>query len=294
MRGACIDIGSNTTRLLVGELDPSRPGRLREVAVARTFIRLSAAERSAGISAANADALVAAVAEHAASARAAGVQPDAVRVVATAALREAPDRETLAARLSGAAGAPVEILTGAQEAALAFAGATAGLGADDGVVAVVDVGGGSTELAVGVPGEGVRWWASVPIGSGALADAHLTGDPPSPGELAGARAAADAALASAGCEPAASARVVGSSAASVRQLAGGLLDAAALDAALTTVCGRPAAEAALALGLHVERTRLLPAALILLAAVARALRCPLESGRGGLREGVVLDLLRRG
>lgn len=292
MRGACIDIGSNTTRLLVGELDPSRPGRLREVAVARTFIRLSAAERSAGISAANADALVAAVAEHAAAARELGVAPAAVRVVATAALRDAPDRDVLTARLSAAAGAPVEVLTGGQEAALAFAGATAGLTAEDGVVAVVDVGGGSTELAVGVPGEGVRWWASVPIGSGALAEAHLAGDPPTPDQLAGARAAADAALARTGCRPAASARLVGSSAASVGRLAGGRLDAAALDAALTRVCGRPAAEAALALGLHVERTRLLPAALILLAAVARALRCPLESGRGGVREGVVLEVIR--
>ncbi|MCW2983137.1 MAG: hypothetical protein JWR63_707, partial [Conexibacter sp.] len=49
--------------------------------------------------------------------------------------------------------------------------------------------------------------------------------------------------------------------------------------------------AALELDLHVERVRLLPAGLVLLAEVARAARCPLHVGSGGLREGVVLDLL---
>jgi len=291
MRGACIDIGSNTTRLLVAELDAEVTGRLREVLVRRAFVRLSAAERCGGIGAEKAAALVAAVAAHAAAARGAGVGPDALRVVATAALREVPARAALIAQLAEAAGAPVEVLTGAQEAALAFAGATAGLTDADGAVAVVDVGGGSTEVAVGVPGQGVSWWTSIPLGSGELAEAHLAADPPSAGELEAARAAAEAALRAAACRPVARAWVVGSGAASVRRLAGGRLDAAALDAALATLCARPAEQAASALGLHVERARLLPAALVLLAAVARTLGCPLESGRGGLREGIVLELL---
>jgi exopolyphosphatase/guanosine-5'-triphosphate,3'-diphosphate pyrophosphatase len=57
------------------------------------------------------------------------------------------------------------------------------------------------------------------------------------------------------------------------------------------VTAAPAIQIALDLDLHVERVRLLPAGLVLLAAVARAAQCPLHVGSGGLREGVVLDLL---
>jgi exopolyphosphatase/guanosine-5'-triphosphate,3'-diphosphate pyrophosphatase len=57
------------------------------------------------------------------------------------------------------------------------------------------------------------------------------------------------------------------------------------------VTAAPATEVALDLDLHVERVRLLPAGLILLAAVARAAGCPLHVGGGGLREGIILDLL---
>ena len=99
--------------------------------------------------------------------------------MATAALRDAPGRDRLIARLSAAAGVPVEVLSGEEEARLAFAGATAPL-AGNGVATVVvaDVGGGSTELAHGAPGAVPGWWASLPIGSGALAESFDGADPP--------------------------------------------------------------------------------------------------------------------
>jgi exopolyphosphatase/guanosine-5'-triphosphate,3'-diphosphate pyrophosphatase len=291
MRCACIDIGSNTTRLLVAERDPADPAGLREVRTQRTFVRLSADERQAGIGADKLAALADAVAEQARAAAAEGVAPHHLRVVATAALRDAPGREAVVARLGVAAGVPVEVLSAAEEAELAFAGATAGLDPSEGTVAVVDMGGGSTELAVGVPGSAVEWWTSLPLGSGALAEAHLTADPPSRQQLAQARAVAEAAVAAAQCRPATRAWVVGGSTASLRRVTGGRLDTAALDAALDALCERPAAQIALELGLHVERARLLPAGLLLLTAVTRALGCPLGVGRGGMREGVVLALL---
>jgi exopolyphosphatase / guanosine-5'-triphosphate,3'-diphosphate pyrophosphatase len=291
VRAACIDIGSNTTRLLVAEPDTARPGGLREVAAHRAFVRLSAADRRDGLPPEKVDAIAEAVAEQALTARANDIA--GLRVVATAALRDAPGRDALLARLSEAAGCQVEILSGEEEARLAFAGATAAVPADGGIVGVVDVGGGSTEMAAGRPGEGVSWWASLPVGSGALADAHLRADPPSTAQLAAARAEAAAAMAAAGCPGARTAVAVGGSATSLRRIAGERLSAEALERALRLLCLRPAADTALQLDLHVERVRLMPAGLVLLAAAAHALGCPLRVGCGGLREGVVLDLLAR-
>ncbi|HWI71807.1 MAG TPA: hypothetical protein VNT55_07620 [Baekduia sp.] len=290
-RAACIDIGSNTTRLLVAEPDPARPGGVVEIAAHRTFVRLTAAERRTGIPPEKARAIAEAVAEQALAARASDIA--ALRVVATAALRDAPGRDVLLAQLSAAAGVPVEVLSGEEEARLAFAGATASLGAANGVrnVVVADVGGGSTELAWGAPGGAPAWWASLPVGSGALAEAHFTADPPSPDEVAAARVAAATAIAAAGCPAADVAWAVGGSATSLRRLCGEALTADALDDALARVTARPALDVAVDLGLHVERVRLLPAGLVLLAEVARAAQCPLHVGCGGLREGVVLDLL---
>jgi exopolyphosphatase / guanosine-5'-triphosphate,3'-diphosphate pyrophosphatase len=290
-RAACIDIGSNTTRLLVAEADPARPGAVVEVAAHRAFVRLTAAERAGGIPPHKVDAIAEAVAEQALAARAGDVV--GLRVVATAALRDAPDRDALLERLSAAAGVAVEVLSGEEEARLAFAGATAPLCGEEGVgrVVVADVGGGSTELACGAPGAAPSWWASLPIGSGVLAEDHLRADPPTAAELARARADAAAAIAAAGCPDADVAWAVGGSATSLRRLCGEQLTAAALDAALARVTAGPALPTAIDLGLHVERVRLLPAGLLLLAEVARAAGCPLNVGCGGLREGVILDLL---
>jgi exopolyphosphatase/guanosine-5'-triphosphate,3'-diphosphate pyrophosphatase len=288
-RAACIDIGSNTTRLLVAEPDPGRRGALVEVAAHRAFVRLTAAERRQGIPPEKAQAIAEAVAEQALTARANDIA--ALRVVATAALRDAPGRDVLLAQLSAAAGVPVEVLSGEEEARLAFAGATAPLDGSVGTVVVADVGGGSTELAAGAPGRAPSWWASLPIGSGALADHHLHDDPPTAEQVAAARAEAAAAIAAAGCPAADVAWAVGGSATSLRRLCGERLTAAALDDALARVTAAPAAQAALDLDLHAERVRLLPAGLVLLAEVARAAQCPLHVGCGGLREGVILDLL---
>src|SRR5437867_3913072 len=56
-----------------------------------------------------------------------------------------------------------------------------------GTIGVIDVGGGSTEVAVGTLALGVRWATSVPVGSGVLADAYLRADPPGPAALQAAR-----------------------------------------------------------------------------------------------------------
>ena len=73
-----------------------------------------------------------------------------------------------------------------------------------------------------------------------------------------------------------------------------MLDAPALERALGVLAGAPAAEVARVHGLAQERTQLLPAGILVLDAAAQALGGrPLRIGRGGLREGVVLELAAR-
>src|SRR5829696_10062570 len=122
MRCACIDIGSNTTRLLVAE--PGTGGHaLRDVAADRAFTRLGAGRAPDGTILPARIALVAeVVAAQVAQAREAGARR--LRTVATAAVRGAPNQEALCAAVQARAGVPVEVIGPEEEARLAFAGAT--------------------------------------------------------------------------------------------------------------------------------------------------------------------------
>jgi exopolyphosphatase/guanosine-5'-triphosphate,3'-diphosphate pyrophosphatase len=85
---------------------------------------------------------------------------------------------------------------------------------------------------------------------------------------------------------------VGGSATSLRRLAGPLLDAAAFDRSLGLLRGDSAIELARGFELDVERVQLLPAGLLILEALSGLLGAPLVIGRGGVREGALLDLER--
>jgi exopolyphosphatase/guanosine-5'-triphosphate,3'-diphosphate pyrophosphatase len=291
MRCACVDIGSNTTRVLVADV---AGGHLREVVSSKAYTRLGGELRRTGaLSAASLDLVARAVAEQLAIARGAGAER--VRVVATAAIRQAPGGGELCGTVRARTGAAVDVLTGEDEARLAFAGATRTYAAPlRGPVAVVDVGGGSSEVAVGTKAGGVSWSASLPLGSGSLAEAWLRSDPPAPGELDGVLREAVAAFAALEVPPVEHAIAVGGSAASTGRLVGGRIDAARVQDALGRLCGAPSGEVAREQGLEPERVRLLPAGLYLLGAAAARLGLPLEVGRGGLREGVCLELAAGG
>jgi exopolyphosphatase/guanosine-5'-triphosphate,3'-diphosphate pyrophosphatase len=113
--------------------------------------------------------------------------PSRVIAVGTSAVRDAPNRERVAAIVRARLGAPLTILAGEQEAALAFAGARLGA-PGDGSVLVVDIGGGSTELVRGTdaPGE----LTSLQLGAVRQTERHLMADPPSRKELEALRAEA--------------------------------------------------------------------------------------------------------
>jgi exopolyphosphatase/guanosine-5'-triphosphate,3'-diphosphate pyrophosphatase len=292
MRCACIDIGSNTTRLLVADV---ARGRLAAVVQQRSFTRIGRAIAADGVIP---RALIEHVAEVVATQRevAAVAGAERLRVVATAAIRRARNRDELLAALREQAGVDVTVVPGEHEARLAFAGATRTLESPPrGSIAVVDVGGLSTEIAVGTMAGGVTWARSYAIGSSALA-AGCAADPPSPTDMAAMRAAARAAFAAGRpraarvIPPADHAIAVGGSAASLPTLVGPVLDRAALERALAVLTSAPAEEIARLHDLVPERTQLLPAGILVLGAAAERLGRPLRIGRGGLREGVILEL----
>jgi exopolyphosphatase/guanosine-5'-triphosphate,3'-diphosphate pyrophosphatase len=280
---ACVDIGTNTTRVLVAEV---KDGRLIEVLQKRAFTRIGMAPE---IPAAKIAEVSRVVAEHVALAHGAGAA--GVRVVATAAIRAAVNRDEFLAGMPVA----VEILDEDEEARMAFLGATETLGAElTGTVAVVDVGGGSTEIAIGTVADGVGWSSSFLIGSGVLADRYLHADPPVLEELRAARDHVMDVFATRAFPAADSAVAVGGSAASLRAVVGDALDPPALKRALAILCAGPCSDVAARYALDAERVRLLPAGILILDAAAQRLRRPMLIGRGGLREGLVLDMARHG
>jgi exopolyphosphatase/guanosine-5'-triphosphate,3'-diphosphate pyrophosphatase len=290
VRCACIDIGSNTTRLLVAE--PSRGGRLREVRTERAFTRLGSLLGPAGaIPPAVVRVGAEVVAEHAETARAEGAE--AIRVVATAAIRDAANRGDFLAAVRELAGLEVDVLTGEEEARLAFRGATGSLpSCPEGLLGVVDVGGRSSELVAGTGADGVVWAMSLPLGSGLLADEHLRDDPPTPAQLDAVRAHVAGALGALHPPQPVAAYAVGGSATSLRRLLGTVLDRDALGRGLLALAALPRAEIARRFALHPERARLLPAAILLLEGASGAFGAPLRTCGGGLREGVLLELLQ--
>jgi len=319
VRCGCIDIGSNTTRLLVAEgtRGAGGEGTLRELVTERAFTRVGASRAADGrIPAATIERVAEAVAGQLRTARQYGAED--VVAVATAAIRDAPNRDELAAAVARAAGVRLRVLSGEAEARLGFLGATRALGesaargaaatggrseggADPGAgpdsdpdpdtVAVADVGGGSTELAVGSPDGEVAWWSSLPVGSSVLAGAHLRSDPPAAAELDRARASVAEAFAGLDPPPVARAVAVGGTATSLHRLVGPELTAATLAHGLELLCASPAALAAVRLGLDTERVRLLPAGMVVLEAICARLRRTLCVVGGGLREGVLLERL---
>jgi exopolyphosphatase/guanosine-5'-triphosphate,3'-diphosphate pyrophosphatase len=287
VRCACIDIGSNTTRLLVA--DVVGDAAIAPVVERRSFTQLGRACRAGGDVPAEAlDALAAVVSAQAREARALGAE--ALRVVATAALRRTADGVATCHALAAAAGAPVELLSEQDEARLAFGGATCAVtdGAG-GPLAVVDVGGGSAQVVVGTCAAGPSWSVSLPLGSGDLAAAWLHGDPPAAGELSALRAAVEGVFADLAIPSVERALAVGGSATSLRRLAGPRLEPAALEHALARLVAAPAADVAGELRIAPERVRLLPAGIVVLAAIAARVG-PLDIARGGLREGVLREL----
>lgn len=285
---ACIDIGSNTTRLLVAD---AADGRLRELVAQRAFTRIGRSLAGGGaIPTAKIAETADVVAKQARIAREVGALE--IVAVATAAIRTAANRDELCEAVERCGGMPLSVLSGEEEARLSFVGATRTLAAPvEGPIGVVDVGGGSTELAIGEPDGTVTWSASFRIGSGFLADSYLRSDPPSIGELEKVRRHVAGAFEGLAPPPARSAVAVGGTATSLRRLLGAELAHETLERGIRVLSLTPVAEVARRFELDAERVRLLPAGILVMEALSDLLELPLRIARGGLREGALLELV---
>ena len=216
---AAIDCGTNTIKLWIGappRVDVletrmvrlgegvDRTGRLSEAALARTFAAI--------------DEYAVLIAAHPVT---------RIRFCATSASRDAANADVFAAGVRARLDVDPEVISGGEEAALAFDGAVRNLSSQiPAPTLVIDIGGGSTELILGAGSPTVAY--SMDIGSVRLHERHLHSDPPLPGEIDAAVADIDAALDACPVSPSAAASVIGV-AGTICTVAAGVLDLPAYD-----------------------------------------------------------------
>jgi exopolyphosphatase/guanosine-5'-triphosphate,3'-diphosphate pyrophosphatase len=285
---AAIDIGSNTTRVLVAE---PVEGQLKKVMEQRAYTRINKAlDDDGAILPEKIGEVSEVVATQVRLARELGAET--IRAVATAAIRESANGEEAARQIGEAAGVPIDVLSDEEEGRLSFIGATKGLGHPvEGKIGVVDVGGGSTEVIIGSVAGGVEKVRSWRVGSGGLADELIVSDPPSAAEVRRVRDRVEDIFEGVEIEHPAQAVAVGGSATSLRRLVGTVLEYETLERGVRVLCGEPAAEVGRRFELDPQRVRILTTGVLLLEKVSELLGQPLQIGKGGLREGVILDLL---
>ncbi len=176
-RIAAIDQGTNSIRLLVGE--PDGAGGFRELARDMVITRLGQGVDETGqIEPEALQRTVSVLARYCRRARA--LHAERIRVAATAALRDASNREEFQRAVRDHAGSELEVITGEREAALSFLGATRGLDAPSPFL-VLDIGGGSTEFVVG--DDRPEASVSTQMGSVRLTERFVRHDPPADEEL---------------------------------------------------------------------------------------------------------------
>lgn len=207
---AAIDCGTNSIRLLIAEVVEIGQDEAQVVDLDRRMevVRLGEGIDENGAFAPEAlERTFAALREYAEAIRSHGIElgPDAVRMVATSATRDAANRQVFADGVREIIGVEPEVVTGLEEAELSFVGATAEFEAEspqggDGFpppFLVVDIGGGSTEFVLGGSGADdglIRASLSVDVGCVRMAERHLREDPPTAEQVAAATADIDAAL----------------------------------------------------------------------------------------------------
>ena len=205
---AAIDCGTNSIKILIGSVLPDgsidvrvresrvvrlgqgvdTTGELHPDALARTFAAL--------------DELAGLVREH-------GVPTERVTFCATSATRDARNSDVFTTGVRERLGVPPRVLSGAEEAALVYAGSMAGRSVE-GPVLAVDIGGGSTELVLG-EGTEPRESTSMDVGSVRLHERHLHADPPTSDQVAACVADVEHHLDAAPVEIGAARTVIGTS-----------------------------------------------------------------------------------
>ena len=199
-RVAAIDCGTNSIRLLVADLDTGG-GTLTDLDRRMRIVRLGqGVDRTGRLAPEALERTFAACREYAEVVREHGVPVERIRFVATSASRDADNRDDFVRGVRAALGVEPEVVSGDEEAALSFTGATRELTAADGLerpYLVVDIGGGSTEFVLG--DREVTAARSVDVGCVRMTERHLLHDgrltdPPTPAQIKAITADIDAAL----------------------------------------------------------------------------------------------------
>lgn len=278
-----VDVGSNTVRLLVTRGD-------RTLLTEREMLHLGAdVERLGAVSAEKLELVAALVERYANDARAAGAQR--LHVLIASPGRQAANGEELLAALAAASSEPTRILSAAEEGRLAFVGAMDSAAPPPGRrVAVVDVGGGSAQVVVGTRRDGPQWTRSVDLGAQRLTSRLLSDDPPGRAAVGAARAEVEHYLDGFAPPLPRTAFAVGGSARGVKRIVGSRLGEDELEHALELLAVTPADEIAKRFDMRPERAQTLPGGCAILSGLQRVLGAPLKVVRGGLREGVLLEL----
>jgi exopolyphosphatase/guanosine-5'-triphosphate,3'-diphosphate pyrophosphatase len=182
MRVAVIDIGTNSTRLLVAEVDPDT-GALRELVRHSRVTRLGdGVDASGSLSHEAVERVLKVLGEYREEMEAHDCEANLA--VLTSAVRDAKNGPEFATRVREDFGLDARVLSGEEEAQLTFQGAMSGRldEEEDGPTVVTDIGGGSTEFIVG-RGRTAGFHVSLHVGVVRMSERHIESDPPAPAEL---------------------------------------------------------------------------------------------------------------
>jgi exopolyphosphatase / guanosine-5'-triphosphate,3'-diphosphate pyrophosphatase len=180
VRVAVVDIGTNSTRLLIAEVDPES-GALEELVRRSQVTRLGEGVDSKGsLSEAAIDRVLATLADYRTEIDSHECESDLA--VLTSAVRDAANGADFAARVRDDFGLDARVLSGDEEAQLTFLGAMSGRGAASEPTVVIDIGGGSTEFVIGRE-RNAGFHVSLPAGVVRMSERHIHSDPPAPEEL---------------------------------------------------------------------------------------------------------------
>jgi exopolyphosphatase/guanosine-5'-triphosphate,3'-diphosphate pyrophosphatase len=284
-----IDVGSNSVRLLVAAVDGTDVTQLRRE---RVYARLGDdAYRVGRIGAEKLEQTRDVATRFARIARKARVER--LQTIVTAPGRQASNADALFEILADATRAPVHLLSADDEGRLAWHGAVARMESPQGTVAVVDLGGGSCEIAVGAPTAGPTWVRSRDAGALRVTRAFLAAKRLSATDVETARDGVHRLLGELDAPLPDTAFAVGGTARAVGRLIGKRFGTEELERLVAATRRKGADAVVKGSGITLERTQTLLGGTLVLAEIARQLESRLEVGRGGLREGAALALARQ-
>ncbi len=281
-----VDVGANTVRLLVKSGEDVIHRR-------RAMLRLGEAVELYGeIPPEKLAEAATTVAAFVIDGRAHGAER--IEVLITSPGRQAANGDELIDHIANACGAPVRVLSSEEEGQLGFQGALNALRVPPReTLAVVDVGGGSAQIAIGTKREGATWVRSIDLGSMRLTSRLLQGDPPGAAAMAAARKEVAEALVGIEAPFAEEGLAVGGSARALRELTGPILTTDGLRRAESVLTHTPYSELVEVWGIEADRVPTLAAGTVILSALQELVGVPLRVRRGGLRDGAIAELEQR-